>query len=136
MDMAELLRDNIELERRRDTQEVSSSAFGLNQQPNRREVPDLLSWVQCFGMYAVVLSSSYPEKVHEIYAYQTMIMREARRCGGKGWLSYDHVSPTCCRPSYGLVETKQLPICNYFSSVTKREREDVCPLHGNRPCVQ
>ena len=84
VDMAELLRDNMELERRRDTREVSSNAFGLNQQPNRREVPDLLSWVQCFGMYAAVLSSNYPEKVHELYAYQTMIVREASRCGGKG----------------------------------------------------
>lgn len=91
VDMAELLRDNMELERRRDTREVSSNAFGLNQQPNRREVPDLLSWVQCFGMYAAVLSSSYPERVQELYAYQTMIVREARRCGGKGWLSYDQM---------------------------------------------
>ena len=87
VDMADLLRDNMELERRRDTREASSNAFGLNQQPNRREVPHLLSWVQCFRMYAAVLCSSYPEKVQELYVYQMMIVREAHRCGGKGWLS-------------------------------------------------
>ena len=63
----------------------------MTSQPNRREVPDLLSWVQCFGMYAAVLCSSYPDKVQQLYAYQTMTVREARRCGGKGWLSYDQM---------------------------------------------
>ena len=41
-------------------------------------------------MYAAVLCSSYQEKVQELYAYQT-IVREARRCGGKGWLLYDQM---------------------------------------------
>ena len=31
------------------------------------------------------MASKYPERVH----YQTLIIREARRCGAKGWLSYD-----------------------------------------------
>ena len=55
----------------------------------RREVPDLLSWVQCFSIYTAVVASKYPERVHKLMAYQTLIVREARRCGGKGWLSYD-----------------------------------------------
>jgi hypothetical protein len=89
--MAEFLRDNMELERRRDTKETYSNTFGHSPQPNRREMPDLLSWVQCFGMYAAVLSAGNPEKVQELYAYQTVIVREARRCGGKGWLAYDQM---------------------------------------------
>ena len=68
---------------------ITSSKY--RQQPNRREVPDLLSWVQCFGMYATVLCSSQPDKTQQIYAYQTMIVREARRCGEKGWLAYDQM---------------------------------------------
>lgn len=91
VDMSELLRDNMELERRRDSWEVSSNTFGLTPQPRRREVPDLLSWVQCFGMYAAVLYSSSPERLQQLYAYQTMIVREAHRCGGKGWLAYDQM---------------------------------------------
>ena len=89
--MAELVRDNMELERRRDARDTTTSAFGLRSQPNWWEVPDLLSWVQCFGMYAAVLGNSYPDKVQQLYAYQTMIVREAHRCGGKGWLSYDQM---------------------------------------------
>ena len=91
VDMAELLRDNMELQRRRDIRETTTNTFGVTSHPNRREVPDLLSWVQCFGMYAAILCDSYPEKVQQLYAYQTMIVREARGCGRKGWLSYDQM---------------------------------------------
>ena len=52
-------------------------------------VPDLLSWVQCFGTYVAIVTSKKPEKMRQLLAYQTLIVREARRCGGKGWLAYD-----------------------------------------------
>ena len=56
---------------------------------SRREVPDLLSWLQCYGMYAAVVCSQHPEKVKEMWAYQTTMIGEARRCGGRGWALYD-----------------------------------------------
>ena len=88
IDMAELLRDNLEAQRRGGWQEMpSSSASGLSRQ--RREVPDLLSCVQCFGVYTAVVASRYPERVQKLLAYQILMVREARLCGGKGWLSYD-----------------------------------------------
>ena len=49
IDMAELLRDNMEVERRRSTLESAS----VPAQPTRREVPDLLSREQCFGVLPV-----------------------------------------------------------------------------------
>ena len=57
--------------------------------PPRREVPDLLSWVTCFGMYASVLSDKFPHLTKGLWSYQTFIVREARKCGGKGWQEYD-----------------------------------------------
>ena len=47
------------------------------------------SWVSCFGVYMAVLTSKYPEMTRQLLAYQTLIVREARRCGGNGWLAYD-----------------------------------------------
>jgi hypothetical protein len=85
IDMAELLRDNLEAERRGVLQDASSSSSSSSQGCSRREVPDLLSWVQCF---AAVVASEYPERVLKLLAYQ---VREARRCGGWGWLTYDTV---------------------------------------------
>ena len=81
--MAALLRNNIEAERRRAKDGSSSSAVGQSSQ-NRREVPDILSWIQCFGMYACVVAAQRPEKIHQLLAYQTMVVREARRWGGGG----------------------------------------------------
>ena len=86
VDMAELLRDNLEAHRRGSLQDVSS---GESSKRSRREIPDVLSWVQCFGTYIVVVTSKHPEKLRQLLAYQTLIVRESRRCGGKGWLAYD-----------------------------------------------
>ena len=35
------------------------------------------------------MTSKKPEKMRQLLAYQTQIVWEARRCGGKGWLAYD-----------------------------------------------
>ena len=35
------------------------------------------------------MTSKHPEKLRQLLAYQTLIVRESRRCGGKGWLAYD-----------------------------------------------
>lgn len=78
IDMAELLRDNIEAERRRGGSDTTSSQL----RTARREIPDILSWLQCFGVFASVVASKHPDKVLQLLAYQTTIVREARRCGG------------------------------------------------------
>jgi len=88
VDMAELLRDNLEAQRR--ATGISAQTQGPSHlQKHRREIPDLLSWVQCFGTYMAVLTSKHPDRVRQLLAYQTLIVREARRCGGRGWLAYD-----------------------------------------------
>ena len=59
MDMAELLWDNMKVERWCNTMESASAGpVPTTSRPARREVPDLLSWVQCFGMFAVSWSAS------------------------------------------------------------------------------
>ena len=50
VDMAELLRDDMEAERRRAKESGSSSAVGQSSQ-NHREVPDILSWIQCMRVW-------------------------------------------------------------------------------------
>ena len=61
VDMAELLRDNAELERRRGEREL---APGESRRP-RREVPDL-SWIQCFSAYAGIVARQHPEKTRAV----------------------------------------------------------------------
>ena len=88
IDMMELLRDNLEAQRRAALQETLAIPGPSMHRPHQ-EVPDILSWVQCFSIYTAVIASKFPERVQKLLAYQTLIVREARRCGGRGWLSYD-----------------------------------------------
>ena len=56
VDMSELLSDNLEAERRRALSEMGESGPRVS----RREVPDLLSWLKCFILYAAIVASQYP----------------------------------------------------------------------------
>ena len=85
VDMAELLKDNMEVERRRTVAEAEEGRARIN----RREVPDMLSWLQCFSLYAAVVGSKFPEKFQDLWAYQATIIAEHRRCDGRGWRLYD-----------------------------------------------
>lgn len=83
--MADLLKDNAELERRR----LAAGEGGQVPRVGHREVPDFESWLQCFSSYAAVICSKYPQKARELWAYQAMMIAEHRKCGGRGWLLYD-----------------------------------------------
>ena len=87
VDMAKLLQDSVEAERRRATD--SSAAGPSTSQAHRREVPDFLFWLQYFGVYVGMVATHKPENLRQLMVYQTLIIREAQRCGGDGWQGYD-----------------------------------------------
>ena len=62
VDMAELLRDNMEAERRRARSDTQN-----NNSTNRREISDLFSWVQYFGTYAAVVATQSPGKTRQVF---------------------------------------------------------------------
>ena len=87
----------------------------------RREVPDLLSWVTSFSTYASILSEKYPQLTKGLWAYQTFIVREARRCGGHGWQEYDLMfrqQATATSLKWDTVNSS-LYHCNIWGSVSK-----------------
>ena len=67
---------------------AATNSCNTNSQPTE-EIPDLLSWVSCFGVYVAVLTSKHPNMTKQLLDYQTMIIREAWWCRGNGWLQYD-----------------------------------------------
>ena len=87
VDMAELLGDNLEVQRRSSVNDLQPTS--QSSKSRRREVLDVLSWAACFGVYAAVLMAKHPEMVKQLFVYQTMMLREARGCGGSGWQTYD-----------------------------------------------
>ena len=48
---------------------LESTSVPLLAQPAYREVPDLLSWVQCFGTFASVIVNNYPENTICLLAF-------------------------------------------------------------------
>ena len=127
VDMAELLRDNIKVERRHNMLELTSApplARSIH-----REVPDLLSWLLCFGVFASVMASKYPEKTTKLLAYQT-ITREARRCGGGGWQGYDRMFRQQAALSSGL-DWSQLN-SSFFAVTAEWQGENMSILPGDQ----
>ena len=89
VDMCELLKDNIEAERKRTVSESRASCDPLLKAPQLREIPDMLSWLQCFSLFAGIVISKHPEKAKELLAYQALMIYEACTIGGRGWAQYD-----------------------------------------------
>ena len=88
VDMLELIRDKLEAERRRAQSELEPGKSGTPA-PNRREIPDFTSWVQCFALHDSVVQSRFQEKGKDLRAYVGVNASEYRRVGGSGWHLYD-----------------------------------------------
>ena len=87
VDMADLLRDNLEARRRGDLPEGSSSSAEPKRSRRDSEVPDLLSWVQCFGTYMAIVgqaAAGLPDR----HCTGGPSVRGAGD-GGRGWQAYD-----------------------------------------------
>jgi len=55
----------------------------------RPTVTDILTWLQCFGIYVSAIAPSYPEAVPELLAYILEIVGQAKRFRGRTWVLYD-----------------------------------------------
>ena len=82
VDMAELLKDNMEVERHIQESQIAPA----RRMASRWEIPDMLSWLHCYSLYAAIICSQYLEKARELWAYQATLIE---KCGGRGWYLYD-----------------------------------------------
>ena len=90
MDMKELLTDNIALQSQLDALH-SQPAVQLPAavRPRLREVGSPLVWIYCFLAYAALRTPD--QATRNLLTYARLLMREALRHGGLGWLEYDRV---------------------------------------------
>ena len=54
-----------------------------------RAVQDIYTWLQCFGTYVSVLAPLHPDRVPELMAYQSTIVRASQDYAGLAWVRYD-----------------------------------------------
>lgn len=52
-------------------------------------VTDIKVWLECFGRMAAILTTRFPEKGPEFWAYQSTILRAAHNYEGGSWVAYD-----------------------------------------------
>lgn len=57
--------------------------------PRRRPVTDILLWLECYAKMAAVLTTRFPEKAPEFWAYQATIIQAARDFKESAWVAYD-----------------------------------------------
>ena len=62
--------------------------------PSEREIGGeraLITWVSSFATYVAIVAEAHPERVADMLAYMRLLIREASKFGGTGWLTYDSV---------------------------------------------
>ena len=91
VEMRDLLGDNIALSQRVEEAHTSFPNYILpaSSRPRLREVSSLPSWLYCFLGYVSVLSSD--PVVRDRLTYARLMIREALRHGGRGWMDYDRL---------------------------------------------
>ncbi len=99
--MRDLLPDNMALG---EHLEALPTCLGQpHRQAEQREVGSLITWISSFATYVAVISQTHPDRVTDMLAYMRLIIREAHKHGGQGWLTYDSLSPQPPR-SIGALE--------------------------------
>lgn len=89
IELADLLAENIK------AQEIEPHAFLdgklLVSSSKKRvvEITDILSWVEAFTIYCLILCQSYPARWPDLNQYKLLIIQMAKRFPGLAWLHYD-----------------------------------------------
>ena len=63
------------------------SAHDLLQQ--KRLIPDLATWVQCFSLYTAIICSQSPGRITDLLGYMCQIVRASHRFKWPSWVIYD-----------------------------------------------
>ena len=88
VEMRELLSDNISLVHQLESIQGFSPLNLLGAtRPRLREITSLSTWIYCFLGYVAIRTSD--PTARDQLAYARLIVREALRHGGAGWLDYD-----------------------------------------------
>lgn len=55
----------------------------------RKLIPDLATWIQCFGIYAAVITTKEPERMKNLLAYMCLIAKCSLKYKWPSWAVYD-----------------------------------------------
>ena len=55
----------------------------------RRQVTSITEWIQCYSIYAAVLTAEHPGRIQDLLGYQALIVEACSEYGNEAWLGYD-----------------------------------------------
>ena len=55
----------------------------------KRRVDDIISWLEAFSVYCLILTSHFPHRWKDLLHYQLLLLRTYRQFAGRVWLAYD-----------------------------------------------
>ena len=70
---------------------TSADTSSTHRRPSKPPVTTIRSWLECYSRMAAVLTSRFPEKAAELWAYQTTIIHAAHTYEGANWVAYDRL---------------------------------------------
>ena len=63
----------------------------ISRRPSKPPITNIRSWLECYARMAAVLTTRFPEKAAELWAYQTTILHTAHAYEGANWVAYDRL---------------------------------------------
>ncbi|KAK3734847.1 hypothetical protein QZH41_011755 [Actinostola sp. cb2023] len=100
VDLSELIAANL-TETQNEPQLLLDGRVVLSTTPRRqrRRIDDIVTWLEAFSIFKLVLASYFPQRWADLSRYQLLILRTHRQFNGRAWLTYDkafreHVAAT------------------------------------------
>ncbi|KAK3730981.1 hypothetical protein QZH41_020373, partial [Actinostola sp. cb2023] len=100
VDLSELIAANL-TEAQNEPQLLLDGRIVLSTTPRRqrRRIDDIVTWLEAFSIFKLVLVSYFPQRWADLSRYQLLILRTHRQLNGRAWLTYDrafreHVAAT------------------------------------------
>ena len=59
------------------------------QKQKRREVTNIINWVQCFGVFIAIVCRKEPSRISDLIGYQNLIIQASIHCQAGRWVDYD-----------------------------------------------
>ena len=124
MEMRELLTDNLALHEQLEAVQAVQGLPGLAALPTtsrirQREVASLESWMYCFTVYMALRTPDMFTR--RMLAYCRLIIHEAMRHGGRGWLEYDRTFRRQCEVDALLPWDRLLPDLQASTILSQRQ---------------
>lgn len=63
--------------------------FTTGKRKPKRVIEDIVSWMEAFSIYAMILTTTFPGRWRDLMQYQLLILRTYQQFGGKAWRTYD-----------------------------------------------